>query len=638
MTLRAFLIGIAWVVLQSLVAPYNNYAVRSSSLGGNLPLASFLILSFLSLVANPVAQRVKPSARLNSLELGCIWIMSAVASVIPLRGLVGFLLPLLAAPVYFATPENDWEALIVSAIPSWAIVTDRQAARQFFERPLSGAPHIPWDAWARPLAFWLCFGLVCFVLLYCLACLLRRPWVERERFGYPLVRLPVELARHDAAGASSGVFSDKLLWIGALLPVVLHTVNGLHQYVPAAPAIPTRIPLTGGLNTKPWAALDLWPAIIVMVYPAVIGVCYLLPLGLSFSLWFFFFVYKAQYAAISAFAIPVGPWIAASRQSMGAILVIAASLIWLSRGHIVAVIRCAVGSRHTVDDTREYLPYRWAVLAAAASVAVMTAMCVYAGADAWVVLIVLALFVTVSTVLGWMVASGGMLVAHAPFYPSDYMMILQGTRVIGARNLPLLAIPQHSLMRAWEQFMMAQMLHGVRVAETLRLRRWHLVGMVAAATVVGLVASSAATLHMAYAEGALNTEFARRWFSRAPYERAVSLIQDPQGVPWVEVYSLCIGVVATVVMLAFRYRFAWFALHPIGYAVGCSSPSYYLWASVMIAWIVKSGVIRLGGPRVYGRGVPLFIGLIFGDYAMAGVWVVVGLITGQGYNILPTGR
>ena len=153
---------------------------------------------------------------------------------------------------------------------------------------------------------------------------------------------------------------------------------------------------------------------------------------------------------------------------MGAILVIAASLLWLSRGHAMNVLRGAG------DDAREYLPYRWAVLGAGASVGVMTAMCVVAGADAWVVLLVLALFVTVSTVLGWMVVSGGMLVAHAPFYPSDYMMILKGSRVIGPRNLPVLAIPQHALMRAWEQFMMAQMLHGVRVAETLRVGRWHL--------------------------------------------------------------------------------------------------------------------------------------------------------------------
>jgi hypothetical protein len=282
MTLRAFLIGITWVVLQSLVAPYSNYAVRSSSLGGNLPLASFMILSFLSLVANPIVRRVKLSAGLSSAELGSIWIMSAVASVIPLRGLVGFLLPLLAAPVYFATPENDWRALIISAIPSWAIVTDPSAARQFFERSLSDTAHIPWGAWVRPLAFWLSFGLVCFVLLYCLACLLRRPWVERERFGYPLVRLPVLLARQSES-SSTGVFSNRLLWVGALLPAILHTVNGLHQFIPSVPSIPTRIPLTGGLNAKPWAALDLWPAMIVMIYPAVIGVGYLLPLGLSFS-------------------------------------------------------------------------------------------------------------------------------------------------------------------------------------------------------------------------------------------------------------------------------------------------------------------------------------------------------------------
>ena len=50
---------------------------------------------------------------------------------------------------------------------------------------------------------------------------------------------------------------------------------------------------------------------------------------------------------------------------------------------------------------------------------------------------------------------------------------------------------------------------------------------------------------------------------------------------------------------------------------------------------MKLAILKLGGLRWYRSLTPFFLGLIFGDYMMACIWIGVGLITGTGYRFLP---
>ncbi len=60
-----------------------------------------------------------------------------------------------------------------------------------------------------------------------------------------------------------------------------------------------------------------------------------------------------------------------------------------------------------------------------------------------------------------------------------------------------------------------------------------------------------------------------------------------------------------------------------------------MWLSFLVAWILKTLILRYGGPTLYRRARPVFMGLILGDTFNAGVWIIVGLITKHGYSILP---
>ena len=101
----------------------------------------------------------------------------------------------LVAYQYFATPENDWQALFHQYIPHWRVVRDENAIKSFYEG-ISSGESIPWGAWLIPLFAWTLYVFVLYFVVICLSVLLRRQWVEIERCSFPLVVLPVEMANN----------------------------------------------------------------------------------------------------------------------------------------------------------------------------------------------------------------------------------------------------------------------------------------------------------------------------------------------------------------------------------------------------------------------------------------------------------
>ena len=87
----------------------------------------------------------------------------------------------------------------------------------------------------------------------------------------------------------------------------------------------------------------------------------------------------------------------------------------------------------------------------------------------------------------------------------------------------------------------------------------------------------------------------------------------------------------TLLMLA-RHNFLWWPVHPLGFAVSSISLSNYLTLSVFLAWLVKSIILKYGGPALFHRARPFFLGLILGQFFVAGIWLVIDYFTGMTDN------
>ena len=258
---------------------------------------------------------------------------------IPSMGLLQFLLPSLVAIRYFATTENDWSETLHPHIPEWLVVTEPQAVTDFYEG-IGPAESVPWMVWLEPLLIWGLFVLIFYFTTLCLSTILRKQWVERERFSFPLIQIPIQLAAEPERGSLlNSFFKSRLLWAGMALPVVLHLINGLHAHFPRVPEIPLIYNIYTVFTEKPWHTLGWWPAMRFVIYFSVIGIASLLTLEVSFSLWFFYLFFKLQYIIMNAIGLSIGPWISCSRQVMGGYLVFVPAVFWMGREHIGTIFR-----------------------------------------------------------------------------------------------------------------------------------------------------------------------------------------------------------------------------------------------------------------------------------------------------------
>ena len=81
-----------------------------------------------------------------------------------------------------------------------------------------------------------------------------------------------------------------------------------------------------------------------------------------------------------------------------------------------------------------------------------------------------------------------------------------------------------------------------------------------------------------------------------------------------------------------QHRFVWWPFHPLGYPVSCVFGG--MWFSVFLAMLLKSVIMKYGGPPLFRRLRPMFLGLILGEACVGGFWVGVDYVTGMEGNTL----
>jgi len=83
-------------------------------------------------------------------------------------------------------------------------------------------------------------------------------------------------------------------------------------------------------------------------------------------------------------------------------------------------------------------------------------------------------------------------------------------------------------------------------------------------------------------------------------------------------------------------HFLWWPVHPLGFPVGNTLPVAQVWFSIFLAWLIKVAVLKYGGPGIYKKTKYFFLGLVLGQFVIAGIWIIIDFITGMQGNVLYT--
>ena len=635
---RALVIGIALAVLECLIAPYNDFVIRNTFLaGGHFPLAPFFVLTVLALVVNSILRFLHPKLALSSQELVVIWcIMIAVAG-IPSSGMMRDALSAFAAYNYFATPENEWRSLFFQYIPEWRVVRDEVAIVSFYEG-LSVGERVPWGAWLKPLSVWGLYVLTAYFVMVCLAVVLRKQWVEYEKCTFPLVQLPVEISVH-RSGVVNSFFKNRKMWVGFAVPAFVHTLNGLHAYFPTLPHIPIRIWLDPFLVGRPLNALRPFQIVILM---SMIGFSYLLTLEVAFSLWFFFLFFKLQclIGAMLGFLITKGPgvkWTAYSfsaAQEAGACLTLAGYALFKARRHIKQLFLTGFGRGSAQSDVRnEPMPPGLTVFGLLGGLALLIYLSVLMGMSLGFAVLFIIFSVGMFVALTWQIINGGIPFINPSFSHQSFFLTTLGSANMAPSTITWMFMQPSALSSHLREFMMPNVMNGLKAADMIRANRRKLLIGMGLAMVLGLLASYYSVLKVSYQHGALHVHTGgsggARWLSAI-------LTSPSMGTDWTNTGFTLFGSAFTIGLMWLRKVFVWWPLHPIGYTMLSSWASFKLWFSILIGYLLKYGVVKYGGLRAYREARPLFLGLILGEMTLAGLWSIVGMITGvqTGYRIL----
>ena len=589
-----------------------------------------LNLFFLILI-NLGIKQVSPKSALSQAEFITIYTMLSIASGLAGHDTLALTIPALPHAFWFATPENDWADLIHPYIPEFLVVSDKEILRgvydgetPFYNRRIMGA-------WVGPTLWWTSFIIAVSTIMICLNVIVRKQWTEHEKLAYPIILLPMAITEH---GGAAGFFRNRLLWYGFVVAALINVWHGLAYFFPSLPDFSVRHNARDWgkfFTDRPWNAMGGIP---VPLYPFVIALGFLLPLDLSFSLWFFYLFSKIQRVVGSALGIP-GPFPYLSEQSIGGWLAIFIMAVMVTRRHLANVCRTIFGHAGSIDDSQEPISYRASLLLIIISGFYILWFTLKAGMTFWIIIPYFLFFYALSVGITRVRAEIGP-PAHemaGMCNGQQFLINLLGTRPLGGRNLGFITLNWWMSGRGYREHIMPHQLESFKMAERASMNTKKLVFAMLLAVIWGSLVTFWATLSELYrlggaitgAGGGIGPSIGHigqfNWLS--------GLLNFPREPDLPAIGAMAGGIGFTFSLMVMRSRFMWFPLHPAGYAISLTGGVGYFWSCLVIANVLKWLTLQFGGAGSYRKAIMLMFGIMLGEYVVGAFWSVLSVVIQQ---------
>ena len=367
---------------------------------------------------------------------------------------------------------------------------------------------------------------------------------------------------------------------------------------------------------------------------------------ISFSFWVFFIFgglligllgvlgYNIPAAALG---VSFGPTLARPEetQMIGAYGVFFLFLIWLTRYHIINVLRHAFAFKKIPSSGVEWFSTTGSFWGLVIGTLGIIAWCHYYGMPLIVSFLLIGACFMVMLVATRVICQGGIAYFTLTAAPIDGLIYIFGSGFFTHIGLLITGVIQKVLFVDLRESLMPSLLHASKVTQNMK-RMKVIFGGLLITLVGGLVVSFISMLALCYKFGVRGLQL--DWATRTTvtvYEKIFTLIESPvESSHWVLIFSLMGALVMFILAICYQ-RFSWWPLHPIGYLTAYSSAMRILWFSFFIGWLCNALCIRYGGVVLFKRLRYFFIGLIIGDFLMGGSWALVGLFSGASYQVLP---
>ena len=634
-SLPALLLGICLLVLVCFIVSYAELVISYIQIGFLQFPPVVIGLLFFIVIINRLIPRLNQRLKLSPRELMLIYCMMLIASLISSRGLMEKLIPALVAVNYFANQSNNWADLFFPYIKDWLVPfdpnrkSDQKTVIDFYEGTFDA---IPWQKWISPLLAWSIVVFLIFFAFLCLAAIIRKQWVENEKLSFPLVQLPLEFANRERL-----FFSSRLMWLGFALPTLVFSLNGLHAIFPQVPSFQLRYVLNNYLSERPFNSIFYTPIFLSL---AGIGFFYLLPTQLLFSLWFFFLLTRIQDVIASLFGLrvsnmPLYPTrLHIGYQVAGAYIVLVIYFVYTGFPHLKNVFHTALSwhqKNSKATDENELLPYSTAVWGLILSLLGVVLWMTYAGVHPAFALLQIVVYIgIVAVVMARSTAEAGMLMTETSFRPIDIYQIFAAKKTLGPSSLTTLSFFDAIFTRDQRGLILTTFLDSLKISQSIKLNQRLLLVVISLSTVLAFICAALIHLWLPYRQGG---NYMYSYVYRAnpiwAFQDNASSLEGLQTTSSLTaLIFFIVGINVTTILIVMRSLYWWWPLYPLGYALSASWSLIVFWFPILVAWLIKTPILKYGGLGHYLKLRPFFLGLIFGEFSMAVVWTAISWIWG----------
>ncbi|MHB9024593.1 MAG: DUF6785 family protein [Armatimonadota bacterium] len=513
---------------------------------------------------------------------------------------------------------------------------------------------IPLEQWARPMLAWsLLIGLL-FMGFFAMNVLMRKQWLEFERFSFPMNFLPRELFAEetDAAGRKFlSIFRNRMMWLGFGIAFFVAVLKGLHYYNPAIPA--------PSFGTNSWDTLALTNYVthpLLKVYLqnvslslifTLLAIALLVETNILFSIWACFLLFQLVHVFGKAFnftASPGYPW--EWQQSIGSFIGYALLAAYIGRQHLWKIVKHLVG-RQRLDDTGEIVTYRTAVLMIALTLVGLVCWGLWTRMGAVASLLFFGWMLVCGFAASKIRAEAGMPFGYwMPYYGMLFVSAVGGFAVFGTVGMLVSTIASGFMCVACFLFIAPVQVEMMELGRRFHVRLRDIGHGLLLGLLGGLLFGGFVLLCWGYGFGAdsLQTSwpYEQDWYFNSDYRGGESAadraflsgkLYDAPESQWfnisknINAKGISIGIVVTWVLAFLRATIVGFPLHPLGYVLACTYFPRMTWFTLFIAWAVRALVFRLGGAHTIRKVlVPFCVGMFLACVVSVIMFDLIGMI------------
>ena len=565
---------------------------------------------------NLLVRKIRPSLAFTQAEMLMVYFMICLASCVCGHDGIQVLMPMFSWSFFMATPENKWDDLFNPHMPKWLTVQDHSVLRGFYEGGSTMYRPQVLAAWGPPMAAWGAFIVALLLVMLGINVLVRRQWLEGEHLACPLVTLPIEISQ-----PKPKLFLRHMFWIGFGIAASIDIYNSFAFLYPTMPKIPIdQVDMSPMFQTRPWSAMGWTPR---SMYPFMIGMGYLMPSDFLFSCWFFYVFWKTELVSTAMFGLDqVREFPFTNYQCFGAYALFAVQAIIIGRPYLIEVWKRIMRLPGARPERNEAMSYRSAAILAAVCFAFLVIFSAVAGLQIWLGILFFLIYFGLAIAITRMRAQFGAPVHDLHFTGPDQIL----TSALGTRNFPRQDLIVMSMFwwfnRAYRNHPMPHQMEAMRMQEVAGSSNRGIWQATTIATVVTIIATFWISLHMYYVLGATAKG---RMFAGESFPKLQSWLIAPEGTNWMKIGAIGVGFIFAGFLQIMRMQFMWWPFHPLGFAISSNWEMNLVWMPLLVAWLLKTAITKYGGHKTYSKAVPLFLGLILGQFVVGSILNIVSI-------------